>query len=391
MDQPGAFFQLLTCPGPAAIAVVRARGPQVAEFAETHLRTRNPPQHWRAGQICRAALLDEAGALLDDILVSVHAIKPVPEVRLHLHGSRWIVQRCCQMLRDAGLAEGVDAQPPLWFARSAIEAEVQTLLRRVLTYRGVQWLARQGRLLTEVIEELISDGNPEAGRVRCREIADRDDCVSWFLCPLRVVVAGPPNSGKSTLSNAFADRQVSVVSSTPGTTRDWVEIMGEVNGFPVTWIDTAGLRDAPDPIEAEGARRTLALVQSADVVLWVIDAAAGAAGAITPERWLGDVPRPGVCVAVNKIDLLRDRSAWQRWLPEELTERSAPVSALTGAGLDGLSQLLLRIAGRDVGRLMLAAAFTQRQRDQFRRAVQAATPAEYSDALWRCLATAEQP
>jgi tRNA modification GTPase len=84
-----------------------------------------------------------------------------------------------------------------------------------------------------------------------------------------VVLAGPANAGKSSLLNAIARRDVAIVSSTPGTTRDAIEVRCDLDGLPVTFVDTAGLRSTADPIEREGVSRTLARARTADLVLWL--------------------------------------------------------------------------------------------------------------------------
>ena len=95
-----------------------------------------------------------------------------------------------------------------------------------------------------------------------------------------VVIAGPPNVGKSTLMNALARRDVSIVSAIPGTTRDLVEVPLELRGYPVTLVDTAGIRETDDPIEREGVARARRRAREADLTLWLSDAAeAGAAPA----------------------------------------------------------------------------------------------------------------
>ena len=86
---------------------------------------------------------------------------------------------------------------------------------------------------------------------------------------LVVAIAGPANAGKSTLMNAIVRRDVSIVSAIPGTTRDIIEAALDLDGFPVTLLDTAGLRAVEDPIEAEGVRRTRARARNADLVLWL--------------------------------------------------------------------------------------------------------------------------
>jgi tRNA modification GTPase len=123
-------------------------------------------------------------------------------------------------------------------------------------------------------------------------------------------ITGTPNVGKSSLINALAERDVAIVSATPGTTRDTIETRVVLGGVPVTLVDTAGLRDTADPIEAEGVRRARARAASADLVITVIEAGA-----------LFDTTTETLIVA-NKSDLHTEQR------PDILS-----VSALTGAGL----------------------------------------------------------
>ena len=92
-----------------------------------------------------------------------------------------------------------------------------------------------------------------------------------------VVIAGPPNVGKSTLMNALAGRDVAIISPIPGTTRDLIEVFLDLRGYPVLLVDTAGIRDSLDPIEQEGVARARRRAKSADLVLWLNDAAGGEA------------------------------------------------------------------------------------------------------------------
>ncbi len=119
-----------------------------------------------------------------------------------------------------------------------------------------------GRLLVE-IEHHLADG-------RRGEIL-RDG--------FQVVLAGPPNAGKSSLLNALARRDAAIVSPEAGTTRDVIEVRLDLGGLPVIIADTAGLHDAPGSIEQEGIRRTRRRASEADMVVWLIDGAPAAAGA----------------------------------------------------------------------------------------------------------------
>ena len=89
---------------------------------------------------------------------------------------------------------------------------------------------------------------------------------------LVVAIAGPPNVGKSTLMNQLARREVAIVSPHAGTTRDVIEVQLDLDGYPVTVIDTAGIRETTDPVEQEGVRRARARAAEADLVLWLVDA-----------------------------------------------------------------------------------------------------------------------
>ncbi len=88
---------------------------------------------------------------------------------------------------------------------------------------------------------------------------------------LVVAIAGPPNAGKSTLLNRIARREVAIVSPHAGTTRDVIEVHLDLEGYPVTLLDTAGIREADDPVEREGVARARARAAAADLVLWLTD------------------------------------------------------------------------------------------------------------------------
>jgi len=105
---------------------------------------------------------------------------------------------------------------------------------------------------------------------------------------LVVAIAGPPNAGKSTLMNRIARRDVAIVSPHAGTTRDVIEVHLDLEGFPVTLLDTAGIRDSDDPVEQEGVARARARAAEADLVLWLTEneGANPVSGAKSPETWL---------------------------------------------------------------------------------------------------------
>jgi tRNA modification GTPase len=164
---------------------------------------------------------------------------------------------------------------------------------------------------------------------------------------LAVVLAGSPNVGKSSLMNALAGEEVAIVTAIAGTTRDRIEKTVQVHGIPLNLIDTAGVRETADEVERLGIARTLAEVARADVVLHLVDAAderGAQADAEVLARVRGCIGRGVPVITVfNKIDLAG--------LAPRAEEDAVWLSARSGAGLEGLREKLLAIAGwgRDTG------------------------------------------
>ncbi|MGK2921801.1 MAG: tRNA modification GTPase, partial [Methyloceanibacter sp.] len=152
---------------------------------------------------------------------------------------------------------------------------------------------------------------------------------------LRVVIAGPPNAGKSSLLNALAKRDAAIVSEEAGTTRDVIEVHLDLGGLPVILADTAGIRPGTGAIESEGIRRALARAEDADLVLWVIDA-------MNP---IWEPPAPlaakDVIFALNKSDLGAPRAH------NSAVKNPLVLSAKTGAGLDALIARLAALASAE--------------------------------------------
>ena len=161
---------------------------------------------------------------------------------------------------------------------------------------------------------------------------------------LRVAIAGPPNAGKSTLFNRLARREAAIVSPFPGTTRDVLELHLDLGGYPVTVLDTAGIRETNDPVEREGVRRASEQAASANLVLWVVDGTVIESRAL--QRPLIQAPSESTAwLAVNKMDLVAEedrRRIESGFNKEEIVNL---VSSTTGAGVDELVNALARFAG----------------------------------------------
>src|SRR5215207_6786105 len=290
--------------GRAAIAVVRLSGPGTAGVLESMAGRLPAPR-----RMTLSVLRDPAsGEALDQALV---VWMPGPEsftgedqAELHLHGG--LAVRAAVLRTLAGLP-GCRAAEPGEFTRRAflngrmdlsavegladlIDAETEAQRRQALRQlegrlgslveswreRLIECLALLEAALDFSDEPDVAAGVDEKAAGLGKHVAEelaRHLAESHRGERLRegftVVLAGPPNAGKSTLINAIARRDVAIVSAIPGTTRDAIEVRCDLFGLPVTFVDTAGLRDTSDPIESEGVSRTWARVGEADLVLWL--------------------------------------------------------------------------------------------------------------------------
>jgi tRNA modification GTPase len=186
---------------------------------------------------------------------------------------------------------------------------------------------------------------------------------------LRVAIAGPPNAGKSTLFNRLARREAAIVSPFPGTTRDVLEVHLDLCGYPVTVLDTAGIRATSDPVEQEGVRRASEQAASADLVLWVLDAAA-----LDPQtvpdlaRSVAVPPGSALWFVLNKIDLLAGDQLQnvESGFGRELTVHL--LSCQTAAGFDDMVNALARFAAESFA-LEPALVTRERQRAHLKETV----------------------
>jgi tRNA modification GTPase len=163
---------------------------------------------------------------------------------------------------------------------------------------------------------------------------------------LVVAIAGPPNVGKSTLMNQLARREVAIVSPHAGTTRDIIEVQLDLDGYPVTVVDTAGIRETDDPVEQEGVRRAQSRAAAADLVLWLTDANAGRSD---PQR---SAP---VWLVRNKIDLETGGG-------EGKEEQRFRISAAHGQGIADLIDALIGFAQDFFGSAEAGLITRERQR-----------------------------
>ena len=342
---------------PAAIALIRLSGPRAPD-ALVALGGRLPAPR----QATLAALRHpRTGELLDTGLV-LHFPAPASATgedvaELHLHGGRSVVAAVLAALETI---DGLRPAAAGEFTRRAFDngridlteaegladlllAETQSQRRAALALAGgsltrqVEDWQRQVLALGAAVEAALDFADEDDVAVELpagwhEELAVLVDALSAALARppaerlrdgIRVVIAGPPNAGKSTLLNALAGREAAITSAIAGTTRDLVEAPTAIAGTPFLLIDTAGLRASNDEVEAIGVARAEASIAAADLILWLGD----------PQ----DCPDPSRTIIVHsKCDLVAHA-------PDD---RALPVSPVTGAGMDELTNRLISCARR---------------------------------------------
>jgi len=189
-------------------------------------------------------------------------------------------------------------------------------------------MARSLALIRPLAEEISKAGTGQGERLREG---------------LRVAIAGPPNAGKSTLFNRLARREAAIVSPFPGTTRDVLELHLDLGGYPVTVLDTAGIRETNDPVEREGVRRASEQAAGASLVLWVVDAAASECQTLQVPA-IKVASDSAAWLVVNKMDLVAEET--QRRIESRFDTKEVVnfVSSKTGAGVDELVNAVARFA-----------------------------------------------
>lgn len=298
------IFAVASGAGKAAVAVVRLSGPRCGDVLRNMVRSPVSPRQASLRRLWAA----DGKTVLDQALV-LHFPAPASftgedGLELHLHGGRGVV---AAVLRTLGQIEGLRPAEPGEFTRRALmagkldlaqvegladlidsETEQQRLqaMRQFsggLTGHVAQWRELLLGALALVTAEIDFGDEGDVPADLTGAIKARSGEVLGYLDAalaqqrgaeqvregVSIVLAGAPNAGKSSLLNALAGREAAIVSEYAGTTRDVIEVALDIAGVPVWLADTAGLREAEGPIEAEGIARARARAARADLVLWL--------------------------------------------------------------------------------------------------------------------------
>ena len=353
MPDRSTIFALSSGRPPAAIAVVRVSGPRAGVALEKLIGRLPEPR-----KAALARVRDPASGEIIDEALALWFPAPRSETgedvaELQLHGGQAVI---AGVLDALDRIEGCRPAEAGEFTRRAFEngrldltavegladlIAAETQAQRRLAFRQLKGLigdraeAWRRRLIealalvearidfseeADVPEDLVGPALHAARQLR-DEIAGvlgdrrrgerlRDGLV--------VAIAGPPNAGKSTLLNRLARREAAIVSPHAGTTRDVIEVHLDLDGYPVTLLDTAGIRDSAEPVEQEGVRRARERAAAADLVLWVIDPSVGGLAA---NGYPENLANAEIWLIRNKIDLA-GASSWVKTAKHDKNEHS---------------------------------------------------------------------
>lgn len=369
MTSAPTIFALASGPGRAGVAVLRISGADAGR-AVAALTAKTLPEPRRAA---RRRFIDGHGDIIDDGLLLWF---PAPAsftgedvAELQVHGGTAIIAALSETLSSLGLRHA----GPGDFTRRAFEngkldltaaeaiadlVDAETEGQRRQALRQMQgelaalydgWRAQLLSVLALIEAEIDFPDEDLPDALAARAAPQIDALIAAMDAHLadhargervrdgyRIAILGAPNAGKSSLLNALARREAAIVSDTPGTTRDVVEVRLVLGGFPVWIADTAGLREAADAIESEGVRRALERADAADLRIAVVEA--GAQG--LPEGLAERLAAHDILVA-SKIDL-------ETQTPAVTGAPALRVSTKTGAGVEALLQSIAARVAEDL-------------------------------------------
>ncbi len=318
--------QVLTAPGAAAIAVIRIAGPRVPAFFQSHFNRPLVASRCVHGELC-----DDADHVIDDPVIVL--LPGGMSADINLHGGPRVVQATIDLLLRAGFEV---TTTELLDHADELENEIVTALPLAGTEMAIRTLLAQRDAWRK---PRAADGRSPA------EIVN-DRALWWLLHPPTVALVGGPNVGKSTLANQLFGHARSITADLPGTTRDWIDDWVDLDGLIVRLLDTPGVRETSDPLEAAAISQARNAILTADLLVHVIDAGEADVARI-------DLPdRPTIRV-LNKIDRAIIRSG---------DERHIRTSGINADGIDQLRTTIRRHFGCDDLDVSRKRWWTDRQR-----------------------------
>lgn len=393
---------------PAGIATIAVRGDDAAEtvLQLVRLRTKELALHrihygmWPVGMTDR----DDASAMSQTCMEQVVVCRTEQDaVEIHCHGGNAVCREILQQLKLAGCDEVSSDTWPSQLASPISKAAESDLLRaktdRVASVLLTQMNGALDRELSALLKMLESN-EPNSSDVtfRIERLLEDGRLGLKMRDGWSVVFAGPPNVGKSSLINRIVGQTRSIVHAEAGTTRDWVESEAVLEGWPIRLTDTAGIRDASDPIESEGVRRAVERVEQADLVVLVVDAEQkttqrnSTVGETSEFGWtdshtrVARLAKEPVLICLNKWDkqVAKEDSSQtieQDFVPREYaTKKIVTASATSEPGVSKLMESIFRAVVPSLPTDGAAVPFREEQVDALEEALASVRESDWDSA-----------
>ncbi|MHC4456073.1 MAG: GTPase [Planctomycetota bacterium] len=361
------FAAVMTDQGVGAIATVQVFGEKAKSIIEKIFQpTSAKPAKFKVGNI----LLGTIGTgqeTIDQVAIGCESRR---SFAINCHGNPLIVADIMQLLQqnDAKLLTAEQLLTKILAEQASLNAiaiEAKLAQPKAKTIQGTKIIANQvkaglSRKAAEWLQN-INEVSIEEIKADTKSILKNSNVAKLLIYGCTLVIAGPPNSGKSTLLNCFAGKQKAIVTNIKGTTRDWISAVCGVGPLCVEFIDTAGLDEKlalkpKDSIEKDAQKKSVQLLEKADLVLLILDNSQAADQ--LDGRLLEKIAGKKVLTVLNKSDLPAEFDVSK--LPKNLTDM-VQISAKTGSGIENLIKKIQQLLGIDCLDLKAETCFTSRQ------------------------------
>jgi tRNA modification GTPase len=350
--------------GISAISGIQVTGAEAGEIIEKIFRTKSPKKlSPKTGEVLVGDIVDGVN-VIDHVVV---ACESENEFAISCHGNPLITEAIMKLLKQHGaelknieelVGEKINTE-----SKNAIEAESRLGQLKAVSLMGVRLIAAQVKDGLAKTAKQWLEGAVKLKEIKeqCRGILEESEKAKYFIAGGKAVIAGAPNSGKSTLLNLIAGRQKAIVTDIAGTTRDWVSVKCRVGEVLMEIFDTAGLDDVlaeKSDIEEQSQQAGRELIDESDIVLYVNDVSEGKPSC---PSWLKDKK---VLVVQNKCDLLSEVQKG------ELSSGDIQMSAKNGEGLEVLCGGIVKAITADGISEEAVICFTERQKELLKSLMQ---------------------
>jgi len=377
-----AYAAVMTGKGVGAIATICIIGERASEILKTIFNPIGKSNgHVEIGKVLLGTIVD-GEKIVDQVIVGCEAEN---EFAINCHGNPLIVEFIMELLAKHG-AEPITTeqflQSKIKNQNSKIVIEVQFTQLKVKTIEGYKLLQNQIEGgLTAKAAEWIRMESLEQVKKEADAILRASQAAQYIIHGCKVVLAGPANSGKSTLLNCLTGKDKSIVADIPGTTRDWVSATCLSGVLAMEIIDTAGLDElltADNAIDKAAQERSIELIRQADVVVWVVDGSEESSklkmqSAKLQFKIKNDSGTPKMIAALNKCDLVPKIGG--------VVENAVVISAKTGTGIEELTKKIRTVLGVEGFDLRQPICFADRQKQLLQKIVVAKDRQEVKNAL----------